>query len=312
MKIECMKHGKLEAYVTLINRAKADRPKHRIFTSEQIELMTFKDPHYDEKGHFLASVENELVGEAMGIVYPGDVTDAGLWGELRLSVLPEYRRKGIGKKLMETVCEYLRNRNVKEVYTEVPADCRGSRNFYEKLGFSISKKLFALAFNLQMELPSAFPPVGYIVRSPEFPDEKTEFLQVWNKSNSANTESSPMLTTEAFEIFLSFPGVKSGYFVVEREDVNRIVGVLSGYIDPNYNENNRVKEGTIEIVGVLHEERRKGIGSSLIVKGLEWMKAEGMDTVFSYVYSGNKDSLKVFESLGFRTVSEDLTYKLRI
>jgi ribosomal protein S18 acetylase RimI-like enzyme len=75
---------------------------------------------------------------------------------------------------------------------------------------------------------------------------------------------------------------------------------------------NGVKEGTIEIVGVLQEERREGIGSSLILEGLEWMVAQGMTTVLAYVYTSNKDSLSVFQHLGFEVLSEDVTYRLLI
>ncbi len=302
-----MRRSLLEAYVTMINEARADRPRQRKFTPEQIESMYFEDPNYDEKGHFLAFKEDRLVGEALVHVYPRQLTEAGCFGSLQLSVLPEFRRIGIGRKLVEEICEYLRTRNANEVLTEVPATCQGSRRFYEGLGFSVSARWFFLAYDLQKDLPRLSPPVGYTVKSPRFPDDKSEFLKVWNQANEET-----VLSPEAFDAFLSFPGVRSGYFVGGRECDHKIVGVLSCYIDPDYNERNKVKEGTIEIVGVLQEERRKGIGSCLVAKGLEWMMAEGITTVLAYVYAGNKNSISVFRHLGFKVLNEDLTYRLLI
>jgi ribosomal protein S18 acetylase RimI-like enzyme len=222
----------------MINRARADRPRQRKFTPEQVELIYFGDPNYDEKGHFLAFREDELVGEAYGYIDPEHSAETVRYGSLKLSVLPEYRRMGIGKKLVKEVCEYLRRRNVKEVQTEVPAACQGSRRFYDGLGFSICNERFELAYDLREDLPSAPLPTGYTVRSPEFPDDKMEFLQVWNQANEE-----VVMTPEAFDTFLSFPGVQSGCFVAERESDCRIIGVLSSYIDPDYNQKKRSQRG---------------------------------------------------------------------
>lgn len=302
----------LAEYTALINRARADWPRNRDLTVEQVESIYFGNPNYDEKGHLLAYVEDKLVGECSGVVYPRNVAEAGLCAFVDLSVLPEYRRMSIGTKLIEKAIEYLRHRHVTEVQVEVPAVCNGSRQFYEKLGFTISGKTFELSYNLQKDLPNIMPPAGHTIRSPKFPDENAEFLQVWNKANAESEESPPILTPEAFEAFLAFPDVQPAYYVAVNEEDNKIVGVLSCFIDPAYNKKNNVKESQIEIVGVLPEARRKGIASSLIVTALKWMQTQDITTALAIVDSKNKGMLIVANRLGAETADEQLTYKLRI
>jgi len=53
-----------------------------------------------------------------------------------IAVLPEYRRRGIAKKLMSNVLETLKNRyKSNEVYLEVRVSNVPAINLYEKLGF---------------------------------------------------------------------------------------------------------------------------------------------------------------------------------
>lgn len=302
----------LRDYTSLINRARADWPRNRDLTAKQAELTCYGNPNYDENNHFLAYVENKLVAECSSIIYPEDATKTEPTVLIELSVLPEYRRTGIGTKLTQKTIEHLRQRNVKEIQVEVPATCKESRKFYEKLGFTISGKTLELAYNLRHKLPEALPPTGYSIRSPRFPKEKADFLQVWNQANAETPESPPALTPEAFEAFLAFPGVQSAYLVATRERDHKLVGVLTCFIDPAYNKKNKVKEAQIEITGVLPEARRKGIATAMITKAFRWMKTKGITTALATVNSNNKNILAVSNKLGTRITDEQLTYKLRI
>lgn len=312
MKIRCIKQSDLDIYTSFINRANADWPRHRDLTPEQVEATYFSDPNYDMKGHFLAFIDDELVEEALGYVDPDCVAEGGPCGFLTLSILQEYRPRSIGKVLVERVCEYLKSRGMKEVQIDVPSVSEWWKKFYEQLGFHEFKKRYEFAYDLRNGPPHVITPSGYDVRPPKFPQEKCEFLEVLNKS-FARDESSPLeMTPNSFERFLIFPGVKSSYFVVERETDGRIVGIVSSYIDPAYNKKNNVKEGTIEIAGVLPSERRKKIGASLLVKSLEWMKEEGIVTVLAYALSTNTNSIILLQYLGFTLLNEDVIYKLQL
>jgi ribosomal protein S18 acetylase RimI-like enzyme len=301
-----MNRSLLKDYTSLINKARADWPRNRDLTIEQVESIYYGNPNYDEKGHFLAYVEDRMVGECSSII------DQRLGSYIDLSILPEHRRKSIGKQLVKKAIQHLRHHHVAEVLTDVPDSCKGSRKFFEKLGFTITGKTLELAINLQEALPNILPPQGYAIHIPKFPDQKTEFLQVWNNANSETPKSPPLMTPEAFDTFLAFPQIQSAYYVAIRKIDNKTVGVLTCYIDPAYNKKNKVKEATIEIVGVLPEERRKNIATSLILKAFKWMKTHDITTALAIVNSNNKNILAVANRLGTKITNQQLTYKLYI
>jgi len=309
MRIRQMSRSLLKDYTALINKARADWPRNRDLTTKQVESIYYGNPNYDEKGHFLAYVEDKLVGECSGIIDPRTATKAGL---IDLSILPEYRRRSIGKRLLRKVIEHLRHRGVTEVQADVPAACEGSREFYEKQGFTIGGKTLELTYNLQSDLPNISPPEGYMIRPPEFPHEKADFLKVWNKANAENEDSPPTMTPEAFETFLAYPGVQSAYLVAVREKDNTIVGVLTCFIDPAYNKKNKVKEAQIEITGVLPEERNKGIATAMILEATRWMKTKRITTALATINPQNQSTLAVANKLGAQITNEQLTYKLHI
>jgi ribosomal protein S18 acetylase RimI-like enzyme len=307
-----MNRSLLKDYTSLINRARADWPRNRDLTTKQAELTLYGNPNYDENNHLLAYVKNKLVAECSSIIYPEDATKTEPTAIIELSVLPKYRRTGIGTKLIEKTRQRLKQLNVKEIQVEVPAACKESRKFYEKLGFTTTDKTFELAINLHKKLPEAQPLKGYTIRSPKFPKEKAEFLQVWNKANAETTDASPALSPEAFESFLAFPKVQSLYLVAVREKDYTIIGVLTCFIDPAYNKKNKVKEAQIEITGVLPEERNKGIATAMILEATRWMKTKNITTALATVNSQNQSTLAMSKKLGAQITSEQLTYRLRI
>ncbi len=56
---------------------------------------------------------------------------------LNLATHPEFRRQGIGTRLMKEVLKELKDKGCKFVYLEVRVSSFGARKFYEKLGFKV-------------------------------------------------------------------------------------------------------------------------------------------------------------------------------
>jgi ribosomal-protein-alanine acetyltransferase len=76
-------------------------------------------------------VENEGI---IGAVAMREVSgDAEI---LNLAVAADWRRRGIGKRLMETALEAARERGATRVFLEVRESNAGARAFYARLGFS--------------------------------------------------------------------------------------------------------------------------------------------------------------------------------
>ncbi len=57
---------------------------------------------------------------------------------MNISTLPEYQKKGIGKRIMETIIEYVRENNVKKVTLH---STKAGKRLYSKLGFKDSPEM---------------------------------------------------------------------------------------------------------------------------------------------------------------------------
>lgn len=55
---------------------------------------------------------------------------------LRIAILPEFRGRGLSKKLMDQMVEYSRKKNVHTIYLEVRESNIKARNLYKSYGFS--------------------------------------------------------------------------------------------------------------------------------------------------------------------------------
>jgi len=77
----------------------------------------------------LSKKEKEVIGYLLGRII---LDEAEL---LRLAVKPLYRNKGVGRKLLETFLEDLKNQRIKKVFLEVSERNNRAYNLYLKLGF---------------------------------------------------------------------------------------------------------------------------------------------------------------------------------
>lgn len=70
---------------------------------------------------------------------------------LHIDILPEYQHMGLGRKLMDTLCDNLRKKNVKGVMFTVWHKNYNAIKFYEKYGFElIETKETTLVYGLKL------------------------------------------------------------------------------------------------------------------------------------------------------------------
>jgi ribosomal-protein-alanine N-acetyltransferase len=75
-------------------------------------------------------VDENIVGYCVFRIIAGE-------GELlRIALLPEFRGRGLSKKLMDQVVEYSRKKFVESMFLEVRESNENARNLYKSYGFS--------------------------------------------------------------------------------------------------------------------------------------------------------------------------------
>jgi ribosomal protein S18 acetylase RimI-like enzyme len=107
------------AVVRLWNECFTGRGAARLRSPTLLEYFTFAKPYFDPAGLVLAEDDGRAVGFAHAGFGPtadgaGLSTEAGVTGVL--GVLPDYRRRGIGRELLRRSEAYLRGRGAKELY----------------------------------------------------------------------------------------------------------------------------------------------------------------------------------------------------
>jgi len=105
------------------------------------------------------------------------------------------------------------------------------------------------------------------------------------------------LTNEIYEGLLQAPGyVPELDLVVEGPD-GRFVAFCICWLDPV----NRT--GEFEPMGTHPDFWRKGLGTAVMLAGLERMKAFGAEQALVYSHGGNEASTRLYQSLGFEPVN---------
>jgi len=94
---------------------------------------------------FIVAEENEhIIGYIMCRIEVG-LSNLGLTGIVKkghvvsIAVMPEHRRKGVGKALVTTAIEGMRQYNAKQCYLEVRVTNGAAIGLYKKLGFEITR-----------------------------------------------------------------------------------------------------------------------------------------------------------------------------
>ena len=113
---------------------------------KRIEYLSFKNPYSDYylkrllNGNLadlslIAEIDNNPIGY---VIARREFRENEIIGHvIAIAVHPEHRRKGIGRKLMETVLQEFKKLGVKKVYLEVRVNNLPALRLYEKLGFKI-------------------------------------------------------------------------------------------------------------------------------------------------------------------------------
>jgi ribosomal-protein-alanine N-acetyltransferase len=120
---------------------------NRVCLPENYTDYFFIDLHRRHPETFIVAEENgEVVGYIMCRIELG-LSNFGLSGIIKkghivsVAVLPQYRRKGVGKALIAEAMEGMRLYDVKQCFLEVRATNTPAINLYKKLGFQITRTI---------------------------------------------------------------------------------------------------------------------------------------------------------------------------
>jgi mycothiol synthase len=295
-----------EVWIRIVNAAYKEYDDFRPYTMKDMEKLE-KSPNFDATGMFIAEWDGEPVGCVNAYV---DKKREEKKGFIRsLAVIPEFRRRGIGRSLLKKAIESLKERGMKNVEAWTEEDRTACKSLFETMSFQIIRVFSHMRRSLET-----------------IPSNIGEHREVKIRNMQMNMEDIKLLNwleNETFKEHFNFrPETleETRYFVETRPwcDIvqyffayldDKPVGHVGAGIDTKFIRYKGIKRGWIMTIGVLKPFRRQGIGTALMLRALRFLKSKGMKEAELGVDDANPTkAIELYKKIGFKIVKKDLTY----
>jgi len=297
-----------EDWVKVWNAAYKEYDDIRQITVDEFKIYE-KAPEFDSEGRFIVELDERPVGIIHAYV---DKLRKEKKGFIRsFGIVPEFRGKGLEEKLVETALKELKTRDMKIIQAWARYVRKDRIRLWETLGFKLVRK-FSLMKRDLAEIPSSISE-NQEVKLKSLRRDSDEDVKMLNwLDNECFTEHFNFRrgTVEETTYFLRkdpFFRDQDWFFAVLKKEYVGYVGVG---IDEKYNVERNVKCGWILDIGVLKPYRRRGIGTRLMLQGMDILKDKGMTTTMLGVDDSNvTKAMELYEKVGFHVEKKDLTYE---
>lgn len=266
------------------------------------------DPRRD---FVLAEIDGRLVGfgEAARQLHDG-VAIYWTFG----SVLPAYRRRGIGRAILRA--NEARGREVAAGHDDAGGRAHGSWvNEHEggadalltAEGYAPVRYGFSMIRPSLEDLPAATLPAGLEVR----PVEAAHLRAIFDADNEAFRDhwGHREATDDDFASMVESPDLDTSLWRVAW-DGDEVAGCVMTWIWKAENETLGVRRGWLEHISVRRPWRKRGLATALIVSALTGLRGAGMSEAMLGVDAENlTGALGLYEKLGFRVKDRSTNYR---
>jgi len=271
-----------------------------------------KSPDFDSEGRFIAELDDQPVGIVHAHVdrfseeKKGFVRDFG--------VVPEFRGQGIEEKLAETALAELKNRGMKVAQSSAFGDQMDIVRLWENLGFKLVRRFSLMTCDLVGLQSGIRENMELVLKS--LRRDSNEDLEILNRLDNEcfkelfDWRPSPLEQTVYLVREDPFLKVQDWFFAILN---GKHVGYVGMGIDESYNGKRNAKCGWVLGIGVLKPYRRIGIGTKLMLHGMNQLKAKGMTVAMLGVDDRNvTKAMRLYEKVSFKVVRKEVAYEKTI
>lgn len=278
----------------------------RPLTMKDMEIRE-KNPNFDPQGIFIAELNAKPVGIVNAFVDKKREEKKGFIHDL--GVLPEFRRRGLGRELVNTALQSLKERGMETAEAEWVRGNKPACKLFECMGFL----LIRVQSDMRAELDKIPFDIGefeglQIRLMRENLDDIKLLNWIINDTFKEHFDFRPETMEETKYWVLEKPWTDIAEFYFGYAD-NELVGYVGIGVDSKFVKHRGIKRGWINTIGVLKSVRRKGIGTALILHGMKDLKLRGMTEVYLGVDDANPTkAIELYKKVGFKVVHKFLTY----
>lgn len=241
-----------------------------------------------------------------------------IWPELRIGriilnifVRPEHRRQGIATELLRLALKRGKKLGAGIVHICLsPAD-GGALSFLEKANFTLVRQFFKLDVDVN-NLPLGRHSSSWLDVSNFKPGEEAWLARIQNRCFRDSWGFCPN-TVEEIKYYLDLTGTELVDIISARlKNEGRIIGYCWPHLIGNRNFSSSKLRGRIHMLGVDPNFQDRGIGRFMLLKGLNYLKAQGVRRVELTADSQNKAAQFLYQSLGFRKTEVSLWFEKKL
>ena len=220
-------------------------------------------------------------------------------------VLSSHRQRGIGKTLVARAIERSQALDVRVLHIQTAHDSADASHILESYGFAQVKEYWQMRWEGAV-LPLVRLPVRFELRPFRLDQDEQALADIQNAAFTENWGFSPNSVEEIAARVRMKSNVPDGILFITEG------GPLAAYNWTHRNENSLGSVGFIGMTGVHPNFRGNGLGTAVVVAGLEYLRGEGITTVELEVDSQNPPARNLYLKLGFRQVHKTVWYEKRL
>lgn len=298
-------------YVKVFNAAFSDYDDMRGVTLEEARTLA-NAPSFNLDGLLFGEWDGQTAGIVQALVDKHREEKKGF--VQNLAVLPEYRGRGIARELLKTAIAVLKDRGMKVASAWAQTDRLVCTHLYETLGFKrvrTSSLMKRILVDCPRETDEDEPAS---LREAQLADEE-EIALITRLDNEAFKEHfnyRPITVEETKYLRLGSPFWKSQKAWFATVDSQAVGYVVTG-IDERLNREKNARHGWVLDIGVLKPNRRRDVGTTLMLRAMSYLKTQGMEDALLYVDDQNPThAMKLYEKVGFQTYHKSASYELQL
>jgi mycothiol synthase len=284
-------------FVIIYYTAEQTEPLGRSIAPQAILERLSRPGHTPEQDLFLVETSGTVIGfmEVEAELGIGRVI-IDCW------VHPEHRRKGLGRKLLNSSFKRAGQLGAGFINISIREDNINGKNALEHLGFQYARRYLELKLDVTKinfsEIDS--PPFGCrFLRE----GEEEILTQIQNRSFAGHWGYNPNdVATTLYYIGQSHRSKKDIVLACEE-------GEVTGYC---WTEISGVGQGRIHMIGSDPEYRGKGIGKRLLQAGIANLKSRGVTEICLTVDSENEAACSLYDTIGFKLQTSYLWFEKKV
>jgi mycothiol synthase len=294
-----------EAQWLALIRAAPDFPYSIFNRSPSLDALRVLLEHpYMDAAHNLFFVEADgcLVGYGELWHAPGRPRST-----FRVLVHPDWRRQGLGTKLLRTIEARARELDGKYLDVQIESAQEGGRAFLHARGFQRVHYSWQMILSDIAAAPEPAWPASYGVRTFVVGSDEATSRHLENDSFADEWEHAPTAEGE-IEGFVRSPSFRADGVIYALKD-GQVVGECWNWIDDQAIAQTGKRQGDVWCLCVHPQHRHRGLGRALLLAGVQWLRQQGMTSAALYVDGANERARHLYEATGFVAIRTDIWYR---